>query len=1009
MKFVKMTNIGHIIVAITLLLILSTPSALKIKDINYCDDSQYLVVKIDNPDDSVDANISIIGYLNNNIDTRAEIYKYTLPKNFSCIVRKKMVFKNTGEHEIFIEIHTKNATYTSSKNISINYAYDNSVPIHEDTISDKIDIDGIYFKKYSQYPMPFYDFIYVVVKNNDIIPHYITVLTTASSNGNYIFVDNNKIMNTTPPNGLIIKSWSPKIYLPPKSKKLIPIKINFKYAGDYKLNIDAIDDEGNRDSEIYDNIHIECPLNIYDISCQEGSDNFCYSNWFDINVNNTVDYDVYGTLNVFLCRKEGDNYTILDNKTVTKYFLSKDLDGGYSLPVKLNTSLLNYYDDSFTVFVIYNTGSISSSYQKTFSKPIKINGLNVENYPDNYYFLDRNIYYDVEVNITNNLNKYIYANVSIKDMYNKTYSKEVKLPPKKYEPYTAIRFEGLKIKPQDLSHAGNIKLKFEITATTPTEERYYISRKNETKYISLNPASPVYISDYLNRDTFVGYPENISISLKKTVGRTVYARVYITTPNVLNNSAHFEEKYIKIDTMEDVPVNIESLFLKEYDGPAYIHVDTYMGVRESSSTMIVHAKPIIYCTDAYLNNYSVYIKISSRTMGYVTNEPIVGHPSNLTVSLKSYIPSVKNIEIWAMGMDENGNLIKCSEKKKIDIHDNYKKTNLEVLFNDSLEGYLVICAKTGDAIIPIHYEPIMATYPINFNLSYDMSNPWANLTLYHNYPVPLDVVAKIGKYPKKIKVYPCKKSTVKFWAGENRTNLTVSIDLLNNISTIKHFNKTFYFKLEKELNDIQLQDNVHNIDNKSKQQNEIESVSKPEVDKTEIRNSEYAEKNPKFIQSDEGSKHDISVLVRDIKNLITLILAGFGLLFVVLLMYEPTRSKILSTIVFIMYKLNINTKNTECRKKSVIPKPPQIYMQNTIFSLGDTVSIKIISESDIKEGDLYITSATGNKYNLNIFKSDDSEYHGEFIIPKDESQGQYFIVYKHTETPLSMFIVVKIK
>lgn len=1028
MKFVKMININCMLLAVALLLILPTLYALKIQDINYRDDSQYLVIKIDNPDDSLDANISIIGYFNNGIDTRAEIYDCTIPKNSLYIVRKKILFKNTGEHELFVALHTKNATYIASKNITINYAYDSSVPIHEDTVSDKIDIEGIYFEEYSQYPMPFYDFMYVVVKNNDIIPHYITLSTTALLNGNYISIDNNKIIDTAPPNSLIIKSWSPKVYVPPKSKKSIPIKINFKYAGNYKLNIDAMDDKGNRDSEVYDNIPIECPLNVYNISCQEGINNFCYSNWFDIDINNTVDYDVYGKLNVFLCKKEGDNYIIIDNKTITKYFLSKDLNNGYELPVKLNTSLLDYYKDDFTVFVIYNTGDISSSYQKTFSKPIKINGLNVENYPDNYYFLDRNIYYDVEVNITNNLNEYIYANVSIKDIYNKTYSKEVRLPPKKYEPYTTIKFDGLKINPKDLSHDGNINLKFEITATTPTHEKYYIGKKNETKHISLNPAPPVYVRNYLNREIFVGYPENISFSLRKTVGRTVYARVYITAPKELNNSStYFKEKYIKIDTMEDVPVNIESLFLKEYDGPIYIHVDTEMGVRESSSTMMVHAKPILQCTDAYLNNYSVYITIRNKTMGYIINEPIVGHASNFTVSLESYIPSVKNIEIWAMGMDERGNLINCSKKKIINIYDNHGKTNLEVLFNDSLEGYLIVYAKTGDAVIPLHYEPIMVTYPISFNLSYDRLNPWANLTLYHNYPVPLDVVAKIEKYPKRIKVYPYEKSTVQFWAGENRTNITVSIDLLNNISTIKHFNKIFYFEPEKELNAPQLQYTVqNNIDNKFKEHNGTEPIIKTETNKTEIKNSEHVE-NPEFIQTNESSKpHNISKeelelfynatgitgfkkMLQDLKGLIPLILAGVGLLFVVLLMYEPTRSKILSTIAFIAYKLNINTKNTKSTKELTIPKPPQIHIQSTIFSLGDTVNVKIISESEVEEGELYIISATGNRYKLNISKSENNEYHGEFIIPEDESPGQYFIVYNHTEIPLGMFIVVSMK
>ena len=63
--------------------------------------------------------------------------------------------------------------------------------------------------------------------------------------------------------------------------------------------------------------------------------------------------------------------------------LAKGFSDGYSIPINLNTSALNPYDEDFVIFVVYKTGTICNSYQKSFKKPITINGLEVKNYPKN--------------------------------------------------------------------------------------------------------------------------------------------------------------------------------------------------------------------------------------------------------------------------------------------------------------------------------------------------------------------------------------------------------------------------------------------------------------------------------------------------------------------------------------------------------------------------------------------------------------------------------------------------
>ncbi|ACV23937.1 hypothetical protein [Methanocaldococcus fervens] len=974
----------------------STVGGLEIKDIEYYENSQNLVITLNNPNSDINANISIIGYMDNKIDTKVEIFNYTIPKNSLLFVRKRMVFNEKGEHTVYVIIKSNNATYSFFKKIDISYAYDNRIPIYEEEVKKNINIEGLYFDKNSVYPFPFYDFIYVIVKNNDVIPHYVNVSLTASLDGEYYATEDGKIIKSNPPNTLVVKSWNPSIYISPKSTKIIPMKVNFNYAGNYKITVNAVDDEGHRDEETYDKILVECPLYIYNITCECEYGNYTYSNWFDIEINNTVDYDVYGTLNVFLCEKKDDNYIILDNKTINKYFLAKGFNGGYSIPVKLNTSALNPYDEDFVVFVAYNTGTIRNVYKKSFKKPVKINGLEVKDYPENYHFIDETIFYDSYVNITNNLDEYIKVNVSIVDIYNKTYSKEVKLAPKKYKNYTIVKFDGLKINAKDLSHDGKIKLRFTITAITPPYEKYYITKKNEIVEVSLIPTPPVYVQNTLNDEVFVGYYQNLSFTLKKVVGRTVYARVYVTVPDEINDSAFFEEKYLKIGTMEEIPVNIKALFLKEYNGPIYIHVDTDMGVRECVATRIVEAKPIISCEDLYLNNYTVLIKIRNRTEGLTMNEPIVGYPVNVTLSLKSYVPNLKDIEIWASAMDENRRLINCSEKKRINIYGNHRKINLEILLNDSLEGYLIIYAKTGEAIIPLYYRPIMVTYPITFELNYNPSNAWANLTLSHNYQVPLKVVATVDKYSKEITIYPYKDVVVPFYVGKDRKNVSVTIELSNSVSPIKKFEKTFYFgKLEKNKDYMEKDDKI----NKSKEKS-THNVSLPPDIGTCVGEGTRTSKN----ESELSHKVTGIISLKDlIYILVILICSIFIGLVVISLIYKPTHLKI--TPIFNKLKLK---KKYEKEKHVKALEPPKVYMFDIIYSFGDVVKMEIFSEGDVDDT-LYVLSPTNKKYKIELEKVGKNKYIGSFKIPENEAPGQYFIVYKPENLAISGFLVVDIK
>ncbi|CAB3289145.1 conserved protein of unknown function [Methanocaldococcus lauensis] len=1005
-------------------LVVFTVNGLEIKDVEYYDNSQYLIITINNPNNNINANISIVGYINNKIDTKVEMYNYTIPKNSLLFIRKKLVFKEKGEHNISIIIKSNNTIYTFLKKINITYAYDSRVPIYKEMITKNIEIEGLYFEKDPAYPWPFYDFIYVIVKNNDIIPHYVNISLTSSLNGNYYTVDNDKIIKSNPPNSLVIKSWTPSVYIPPKSQKIIPIKVNFYYAGDYKISINVIDDEGHSDKEVYNKISIECPLYIYNVTCEEEYNNFAYSNWFDIEVNNTADYDIYGTLYVFLCKKEGNNYIIIDNKTINSYFLAKGFCEGYSIPIKLNTSVLNPYDKDFVIFVIYKTGTICNSYQKTFKKPITINNLEVKNYPKNYYFVDENIFYDVYINITNNLNKYINANISITDIYNRTYSKEVKLTPKKYKNYNIIKFDGLKINAKDLSHDGKIKLKFTITAITPPYEKYYIIKRNETTELSLIPTPPVYIQDSLNDEIFVGYYQNLSFILKKVVGKTVYARLYITVPDEINNSAFFEEKYLKIRTMEEIPVNIKAMFLKEYNGPIYIHVDTNMGVRECVVTRIIEAKPIISCEDVYFNNYTVFIKIRNRTQGFVMNQPIVGYPTNVTISLESYVPNLKDIEIWASAMDENGRLINCSKKKKINIYGNHKKINLEILFNDSLEGYLIIYAKTGKATIPIYYKPIMVTYPIKFELKYNSSNSWADLILSHNYQVPLKVVATVNRYSKEITIYPYKETIVPFYVGENRSNISVTIELLDNISSIKKFKKTFYFNKLKmnrynNISNSLINTTINTKYNENTTNNSLINITKSTrktSNSTLPPNIELNSNNTTKIHNISKEKLELfynltglNTLKKSLftlKGLLYLVVIGIVILLIVLLMNKHL--EISSIILYVLYKIRFTHKKSKKEICEELLNPPKVYMSNIVYSLGDTARMEILSEVDVSNR-LYVLSPTNKKYKIELIKVERNKYVGLFKIPEDEIPGQYFIIYDPKNLSIAGFLVIDIK
>jgi len=619
-----------------------------------------------------------------------------------------------------------------------------------------------------------------------------------------------------------------------------------------------------------------------------------------------------------------------------------------------------------------------------------------------------------------------------------------------------IKFSGLKINAKDLSHDGKIKLKFIVTAITPPYEKYYIIKKNISINLSLIPTPPVYLCSNLNDEIFVGYPQNLSFSLKKVVGRCVETRVYITVPDDIKKYTYFEEKYLKIGTMEEIPVNIKTLFLKEYNGPIYIHVATNMGVRECVVTRIIKSRPIIACEDVYLHNYTVFIKIRNRTQGFVKYEPIVGYPVNVTVSLKSAVPDLKDIEIWASAMDENGRLINCSKKKTIDIYGNYRKVNLEILFNDSLEGYLIIYAKTGEAVIPLYYKPIMVTYPVVFGLEYNPSDPWANLTLSHNYQVPIKVNATIGKYSKIITIYPYKETKVPFYVGKDRNNITVSIELLNNISTIKKFKKTFYFKklnkIKTSINETVVT-NIINITNETKIYNQTEKgkmTNKTRKETNEIKNNITLPPNIKT-EVNRTSKYDFTNLSKDleivyalikitgfdeylpfnienlnkifikekispypyllnlIKDLIILFVIGLIITIIGLLMYEPTRPKVISIIASILYKLKIKEKPKPKKKETIkLPKPPKIYISDVIYSLGDTVRIEISSEIDIGNN-LYILSPTNKKYKIELIKTGKNKYLGLFKIPENEVPGQYFIIYKPENLSIGGFLVVDIK
>ncbi|ADC69048.1 conserved hypothetical protein [Methanocaldococcus sp. FS406-22] len=1042
-------KLKFIILLFALCLAIFTVNGLEIKDVDYYDSSQYLVITVSNPDNNINANISIIGYINNKIDTQICLYNYTIPKESIYFISKKVIFKEKGMHIIQILIKdSKGNVYVFSKKINITWAYNSKVPVYPEEIPTPIiEIEGISFGISPTYnELPFYDIMYVTVRNNDIIPHYVNVYVSGSVIGKEYAVQNDKIVEINYQNNSALISWSPHVYVPPKSKVVVPLKVNFEYSGEYKIIVKATDENNNHIEKTIENtspelvsltnntdvkiykINIQNPLDVYDIECENGYEDYCYSNWFDIKVNNTVDYDVYGTLRIFLCEKEGNYYKIFDNVTISKYFLGRGLGEGYVIPIKLDTSKLNPYNKNFVVFVLYNTGGFKSYFYKTFKKPITINGLEVKNYPKHYYFVDENIYYDVYVNITNNLSKRIYANISITDIYNKTYSMEVKLN----RSYNIVKFRGLKINAKELSHNGKIRLKFIITAITPPYEKYYIIKKNETPELSLIPTPPVCVQDNLNDEIFAGYYQNISFVLKKLVGKTVYARVYITVPKEIKNSAFFDEKYLKIGTMKEIPVNIKTIFLKEYNGPIYIHVDTEGGVRECVVTRIIKVRPIVSCYDVYLNNYSVYIKIRNRTQGFVSNEPIVGYPVNVTVYLKSAVPNLKGIEIWAVAMDKNGKLINCSKKKKINIYGTYKKVNISVLFNDSLEGYLIIYAKTGEVVIPLYYEPILVTYPVKFNLKYNVSYPWAKLILSHNYPVPIKVTATVGKFSKNITIYPFKEETVPFYVGKNRDNITVSIEVLNNISTIKKFKKTFYFRKYAFINISNNSANNETIIKNIIKTLNITNASKSENSTTQIqKNKTNRTKNtitpPPNIVTENTSpkKYNISKeewelfcnitgitalkeFIFTLKGLLYLILIGLIIIAIVSLIYEPTRSKILSIIAFILYKLKGTHEKHEKPETIKLPEPPRVYVFDVIYLLGDTVKMEIYSEVDVSK-DVYILSPTNKKYRIEIIKTEKNKYLGIFKIPENEVPGQYFIVYKPENLSIGGFLVVDIK
>ncbi len=1037
MKFIKIT---YIVCSIVVFLLCIHPStALKIDDVLYNSNSQDILIKINNPDNySINANMSIYGYYGNNIDTTLELYNYTIPSDSYYIIQKKMIFNNLGNHTIFITVHTHNFTYTYYKDIFVNYSYNSNIHLSRDTVSKKIELDGIYFESASKYPVPFYNFMYVVVTNKDYVPHYINLTVSASLENRHMVVDNNKIVFESS-KAPFIKAWSPKIYVSPRSKCVIPLKINFKYEGNYTLSITATDNNGDKVSESYNHIYVENPLTVYDIRCQRGTNGYCYSNWFNICLNNTAYYDVYGTLNIFLCKKEGNYYKIYDNKTINKYFLSKYCSDGYNIPIKLNTNLLNNYSNNFTIVVIYKTGNISAYFKKVFSKPVKINSIKVVDYPTNYYFLDNDIFYNVKVNVTNLVNEDICTNITITDIYNHSYSKEIELLPNMYEKNKIITFKGLRINSENLSHEGSINLKFKVFAITPSNSGYYISEKNESENININPSPPVYVGGYLCSNLYAGYPGNISFLLKKAVGRTVYSRVYITAPD-LNNSAYFEEKYVKISTMKPVPVTINSLFLKEYNGPVYIHVKTYMGVRESISTMIVNVQPILECTRAYLNNYSVHTTISNRTLGYLCNEPIVGYPSNFTVYLKSKVPNIKNIKIWAVGLDEYGNTIKCSDKKTINIYGYYKKLNIKLLFNKSFEGYIVLYAKTGDAVIPLYYRPVMVDYPIVFNLTYNKNSSWANLTLCHNYPIPIDVIAKVCNCSKKITIYPYGKTTAKFWVGKNKSSILVNIKLLKNISPVMQFNRTFYFngsnknishilynksinpniyknmQNSTKTNEIIHNKFIHNNGNLHANSKKNASNNYPytsSINSNSTNNSRYSSKVNRNLFDDITGITGFKNLFHNLWGILSFTVVAIILLVVILLIHEPSRSKISSAMAFLMHKLGKKSKTGKIGSiKNKKPKdiiPPQTYIQGTIFSLGDVVNVKLVSKQEIQTGDLYIVSPDGNRYSLNIEKLNNNEYMGTFKIPENEKPGQYFIMYENGDIPIGMFIVIKTK
>jgi|GEM_PF-4086071 len=1008
-------KLKHTVIFLSIVfLALFTVNGLEIKDIDYRDSSQYLIITVSNPDNNIIANISIIGYMDNKIDAKVEMFNYTIPKYSIMFIRKKIIFNEKGEHKIFVTIKTKNITYTFYKKINVTYAYNKKVPIPEEKINKKIEIESVDFE-ISPYPFPpFYDFVYVTIKNNDYIPHYVNLSFSASFQGKYYVVRNNRIIKSTPSNP-VINAWRPDIYVPPKSKITIPVKVNFYYSGKYTITVKALNDDyystkktventslvlkeiSGDEIKVY-NVDISCPLYVYNITCEEGYGDYAYSNWFDIDVYNTVDYDVYGKLQVFLCKKDGDEYIILSNKTLDKYFLAKEFCDGYSVPVKLNTSVLNPYDDKFIIFVLCKTGNMESFYYKTFKKPVKINNLEVKNYLEYYCFVDESIFYDVCVNVTNNLNEKIYVNISIKDIYNKTYSKEIKLN----KSYNIIKFDGLKINAKDLSHDGKIKLNYTITVITPPYEKYYTIKKNITVELSLTPIPPVYVCNDLNDNIFVGYPQNLSFSLKKIVGRSVDARVYITVPDSIKNYSYFEEKYLKIGTMEEVPVNIKTLFLKEYEGPIYIHVDTNMGVRECVVARIIKVMPIISCEDVYLHNYTVFIKIRNRTQGFVKNEPIVGYPTNITVELKSYLPNVKGIEIWISAMDEDGKLTNCSERKIINIYGNYKKVNFQILLNKSFDGYLVVYAKTGGAVIPLYYKPIMVTYPVMFNLEYNHSYPWANLTLSHNYQVPIKVNATVDKYFKTITIYPYKEMKAPFYVGVNRSNITVSIEVLNNISTIKKFNKTFYFKKSNEIKTSINKTVVINITNIT---NETGICNQTEMRRVANKTRKETNETKNNITLPPNIKTETSGSYR--KNLIILLVIGVIITIIGLLMYEPTRPKVISIIASILYKLKIKEKP---KKKETIklPKPPKIYISDIIYSLGDTVRIEIFSDVDIGNN-LYILSPTNKKYKIELIKTGKNKYLGLFKIPENEVPGQYFIIYEPENLSIGGFLVIGAK